>query len=73
MTFKEHRELEALPGRIETLEEEQSRLYALMADPVFYRQEGSAIAEARARLDALAAQLKEAYGRWEVLEDLAAG
>jgi ATP-binding cassette subfamily F protein uup len=72
MTFKERLELEALPERIETLEEEQSRLYALMADPEFYREEGSAIAQARARLEAIARELEETYRRWEALEALEA-
>ena len=70
ITFKENLELEALPERIENLEAEQTRLYALMADPAFYREEGSAIARTKARLDALARELEENYRRWETLEAL---
>jgi len=70
ITFKENLELEALPERIENLEAEQTRLYALMADPAFYREEGSAIARTKARLDALARELEEIYRRWETLEAL---
>jgi len=70
MTFKENLELEGLPNRIETLEEEQSHLYALMADPAFYRQEGSEIARVKTRLEALESELEEAYSRWEILDAL---
>ena len=70
ITFKENLELEALPERIENLEAEQARLYALMADPAFYREEGPAIAKAKTRLDALAGELEESYRRWETLEAL---
>ena len=42
-----------------------------MADPNFYRQDGDAIADARARLDALEKELANAYERWETLETLA--
>ena len=36
LTFKEQRELEALPQRIEALETEQQQLYQTMGDPMFY-------------------------------------
>jgi ATP-binding cassette subfamily F protein uup len=39
-----------------------------MADPAFYRQEGTKIAEARTRLNRLEAELDAAFGRWEELE-----
>ncbi len=42
-----------------------------MADPAFYRQDGGAIADARARLEALERELGAAYERWEELEGLA--
>ncbi|MCU0834391.1 MAG: ATP-binding cassette domain-containing protein [Chromatiaceae bacterium] len=66
--FKETRELEALPARIEALEAEQQRLHADMVAPVFYQQPGEAIAAAKARLDAVEAELAVAYARWEELE-----
>ena len=43
-------------------------LHDAMADPAFYRQDGGAIAEAKARLEALERELAAAYERWEALE-----
>jgi ATP-binding cassette subfamily F protein uup len=68
LTFKETRELEELPGRIEALEQEQKQLYEAMADESFYRDDGNAAARAGARLGELEQLLEEAYGRWEELE-----
>jgi ABC transport system ATP-binding/permease protein len=67
---KENRELAALPGRIEVLEAEQEELHQAMADPAFYRKPGDAIAEARAKLEAVEQELAAAYQRWEALEAL---
>ena len=69
--FKEQRELEALPERIETLEEEQERLHAQLSDPAFYqRQEGEEIAGVQERLQKLESELEAAYERWEELSAL---
>ncbi len=70
LSFKENRELEALPERIESLEAEQAELYNKMADPDFYRGDGADIAAAKSRLEALEKELDEAYLRWEALEAL---
>ena len=68
LTFKERLELEALPRTIEALEDEQAALHEQMADPVFYKEAGARIAEAKSRLAALDAALEKAYERWEALE-----
>jgi len=70
LSYKERRELEGLPERIETLEGEQQDLHATLADPAFYRREGTEIAEAKARLEAVERELGEVYSRWEELESL---
>jgi ATP-binding cassette subfamily F protein uup len=62
------RELEELPGRIESLEAEQHRLTQSMADPAFYQQEDNEISRAAARLKELDEELQQAYKRWEELE-----
>lgn len=69
---KERRELAALPGRIEAMEEEQAQWHGRMADPGFYRQAGDAIAHARERTAQIASELEVAYRRWEELESLVA-
>jgi ATP-binding cassette subfamily F protein uup len=68
LSYKEQRDLEALPARIESLEEEQERLQSEMASADFYRQTGGQISEARERLAAVDAELADAYERWEALE-----
>ncbi len=68
LSYKDKRELESLPARIDALEAEQRALYGAMADPLFYRQDGAEIARKKARLDALELELAEAYRRWEEFE-----
>jgi ATP-binding cassette subfamily F protein uup len=69
VSFKEKREMEALPGKIESLETELRELHETMADPTFYKRERAAIADAKARLVELEQALAAAYERWEALED----
>jgi len=69
--FKEKRELGELPARIEALETEKQRLYALMASPTLYASRGDEIARVKEQLAALEAELETAYARWVELETLA--
>lgn len=68
LTFKEQKELESLPKRIEELESEQQQIIAQMADPAFYRESGDKVLAAKARLEAVGKELSETYKRWEELE-----
>jgi ATP-binding cassette subfamily F protein uup len=75
LTFKERRERSELPGRIRdaeteiaALEAERDELQRSMADPAFYRQERTRVAQGRARLEAVQTGIEEAYLRWESLE-----
>ncbi|HKI18064.1 MAG TPA: ATP-binding cassette domain-containing protein [Isosphaeraceae bacterium] len=70
LSFKERRELESLPKRIEILELELRTLHEAMADPLFYKRDGGAIAQTKARLADLERELAGAYERWETLEDV---
>ena len=70
LTFKETRELEELPGRIEALEQEQKQLFEVMADGSFYRDDGKQALRAGARLKELEQLLEETYDRWEKLETM---
>ncbi|HNY30543.1 MAG TPA: ATP-binding cassette domain-containing protein [Fibrobacteria bacterium] len=67
LSYKESRELEALPGLIEKLEAEQASLGEAMADPAFYRKAPEEIAKSNARLGQLEAEIAAAYSRWEEL------
>src|SRR5208282_1579322 len=68
LTYKEQRELEALPQRIETLELELGQLHQLTADPAFYRKPPAEIISVKGRLESLQNEVAEAYRRWEELE-----
>jgi ATP-binding cassette subfamily F protein uup len=69
LSYKEQRELEALPARIENLEREQQQLEQSMSLSGFYQQDKATIAETIARVEALRAELEGAYARWETLEN----
>lgn len=68
LSFKEKRELEALPALIEQLEEEHRQLGLQMADPQCYAKHGF-IAASKTRLAEIDNSLAEAYGRWEELAE----
>jgi len=68
MSFKEKKELEELPRRIEVLEQEQSKLSALLADPVFYAKPARETRPTMDRVTAIEAELAKMYVRWEALE-----
>ncbi|CAN5873264.1 ATP-binding cassette domain-containing protein [soil metagenome] len=69
LSYKERQELERLPVRIEEIEAARQEIHEAMADPDFYRQPGSEIAEVKARLDALDEELTATFERWEALEE----
>ena len=68
LSYKEQRELEGLPPRIETLEAEQRALRERTAGTEFYKESPDAIREALARVDAIEVELVDAYARWHELE-----
>jgi ATP-binding cassette subfamily F protein uup len=73
LSFKDRRELDALPERIAALEAEQGALHRRLADPALYQQDAQEVVRIKARLDALEAELDAAMTRWEELETKAAG
>ncbi|MCW4454024.1 ATP-binding cassette domain-containing protein [Flavobacterium sp. MXW15] len=66
--YKETRELEHLPARIETLEGEVETLTAAMNDPAFYQREAAAITAHTQKLEQVQAELDAAYARWAELD-----
>jgi ATP-binding cassette subfamily F protein uup len=73
LSYKETRELSALPQKLEALEEEKERLMTTLNSPAFYeRRDAVEINRAGDRLEELEKELDEAYGRWDELEKLAA-
>jgi ATP-binding cassette subfamily F protein uup len=67
LSFKEQKELEALPAQIESMENEQSELYNKMADPAFYQNKKDVVG-AKKRIEDLETELPKVYKRWEFLE-----
>lgn len=68
LSYKDQRELDTLPGRIETLEGELEALQLRMSDPDLYRQDSEEIAKLQARMAELESDLEDCYTRWESLE-----
>jgi ATP-binding cassette subfamily F protein uup len=71
LTYKEQRELEGLPGKIENLENEQMELHARMGNAAFYRQSSHEITTTLERLESIKRELESCYERWQMLESLA--
>jgi ATP-binding cassette subfamily F protein uup len=70
LSYKEKRELAALPGRIEALEAEQDQLHQTMSDPLFYKIHKDEIVNTKARLSTVDTELAATYQLWETLEEL---
>jgi ATP-binding cassette subfamily F protein uup len=68
LTFKETRELEALPGTIAALESEQSDVTRQLADSALYRDEPERVKALQARYTWIEAELMRWLARWEELE-----
>jgi ATP-binding cassette subfamily F protein uup len=72
LTWKESRELDDLPGRIETLEADIAALQERMNDPDFYTNDHTVVAAEAARLEVLESELDALLTRWDELEELRA-
>jgi ATP-binding cassette subfamily F protein uup len=68
LSWKEQRELEALPERIAALETEQGVLTQKLEDPALYQRDAQAAQQASARLAAIDDELTGLLERWEALE-----
>jgi len=70
LTWKEQRELETLPARIETAETSQQELHDRLADPALYQQGGDEVVQLKAQLETAESELAVLYERWETLESI---
>jgi ATP-binding cassette subfamily F protein uup len=66
--YKDQRELDSLPARIEALGSEMARLEAHLADPTLYSKDPEAFAKVTASLDETRRELAAAEERWLELE-----
>ncbi|MBK8283641.1 MAG: ATP-binding cassette domain-containing protein [Ahniella sp.] len=68
LTYKDARELEQLPGRIEALESELAALQAQQMEPSFYQSSRDNIQQVGLRITTLGTELEAAYARWQELD-----
>ena len=68
LSYKEQRELEQLPERIEVLDAQVAEIQNTLAAPDFYRDRAEEAAELGRKLGELEAELAQCYERWETLE-----
>ncbi|MDQ7011058.1 MAG: ATP-binding cassette domain-containing protein [Mariprofundaceae bacterium] len=68
LSYKEQRELDALPGEIEAMESEKAEIEARFCDPDYFSKNTGGFRKDQQRLSELEEKLTDAYARWEELE-----
>jgi ATP-binding cassette subfamily F protein uup len=69
LSFKEKREIQSLPGKIEALEAEQQRLQQESQSPDFFREPADHIRSVLQRIQEVGSELDAALARWVELEE----
>jgi ATP-binding cassette subfamily F protein uup len=69
LSYKDERELAALPQAIEALEREQAEVTARMSLPDYHRQGTEQMRSDRRRVQEIEGLLREKFTRWEMLEE----
>lgn len=69
LSYKLQRELEQLPAKIETLENQINTHMQALQEPGYYQREAAAISADKRQLEAWNSELEHAYARWEALEE----
>jgi ATP-binding cassette subfamily F protein uup len=68
LSFKETRELEAMPAKIASLEREQTEITAALADASLYRDQPARVQALQQRYASIEEELMTCLARWEELE-----
>jgi ATP-binding cassette subfamily F protein uup len=68
LSYKDQRELDAIPTTIQRLEAEQAQLTAAIGDPELFRRSPADATAAVKRLQSVEKELESAFLRWEALE-----
>ena len=68
LSYKEQRELNELPERIQTMEKELSELQVLTSSADFYKKSDTDITRTMNRMAELTKMIETAYQRWQELE-----
>ncbi len=69
LSYKLQRELEALPGQIDAVEQRIAAVQAQIADPAFYQRPAEETRNVLAQVDSLQAELDTLLERWAELEE----
>jgi len=69
LSYKEQRELDQLPEKLESLEQQIDDLQTVMSQADFYKQSADEISQAQQQLADLESKLEQTYQRWESLEE----
>ena len=69
-SFREEREFQALPERLEALEAELEQVGSALSDPAIYRDSPDEVARLSTRSTELPQEIETLYARWEELETL---
>ncbi|MFK7974797.1 MAG: ATP-binding cassette domain-containing protein [Halioglobus sp.] len=69
LSYKDQRELDALPKKIEELEEQQQALESQIGAPDFYSGDKANIDAVLAELASVQANMEEAFERWQALDE----
>jgi len=68
LSYKDQRELDAFPTKIEAMELEKAEIEARFCDPDYFTRDPEGFKSDQQRLSALEDELSSAYARWEELE-----
>ena len=68
LSYKIQRELDAIPSRIEEIEQQKEELQAQMNQPDFYQQPHAQVTKKITELEQLEDELEQLYERWEELD-----
>ena len=69
LSYKDQRELDEMPKKIELLEAEHAQLLQQMAEVNFYQQAADVVAKTLERVQKIEKELEVSYLRWEELEN----
>ena len=73
LSYKDQKELHALPAKIAALEGEQAKISTRLSDPSIYAGDGSEGIRLNKRFVEIEEELMECIARWEELEAKTAG
>jgi len=70
LSYKDQRELDALPGEIEAIESENAEIEARFCDVGYFNNDAEGFRKDQQRLADLEQKLTDVYARWEELESM---